>query len=550
MNKKILFSSLASITLLGSIVAGGTYALFTSETSAEINVTSGTVNYTSSIENLKVYSMGNERADLTFENGGTVSLNAETNELSLVNITPGDKVSLDYKIVNNSNADTLYRIKAKATATSLEGVYLYNALVKDGLSDVATTGWTMYEIPTTPEEREIVKHLEFYLPEETGNEVQNATVKFQIYLQAVQGNGFTQDDLRSLEIIPETKTVNIWGYNGYYEFTKRFDAYWDDSWLSDTETLEYYTFFNYTVNLMNDIDLRYNKFDNFMPIGRAGHADFRGVFDGQNHVIKNFKSVYDSGNEAMNVGVFGHTYQATVKNVIVDSPYIKADWAIGGVIGCASSTYIENCKLTGNAQIKGVLGNYGFYVGGIVGQLTYAPDDGSYVSIVKDCEVDVEDGSIVQASEMYAGGIVGWVGENARNKIIDCKSNIDVSSDYYPGGIIGYAQYNTDVINCTVTDVVIKKTFVSDAPDYEDMNAMGAIAGGAGYAGNSTPVLIKDCTFTGTLVNLLDADYMSHPIHKGVVGTRRGRPFDQQYLKIQNVSINENLITLYEFDNR
>ncbi|MDY2727805.1 MAG: SipW-dependent-type signal peptide-containing protein [Candidatus Onthovivens sp.] len=550
MKKKLIISSIASIALLGSIVAGGTYALFTSETSANINVTSGTVNYTSSIENIKVYSMGREQTGLIFENGGSVSLDSEKNILTFTNITPGDKVTFDYKIVNNSNVRTLYRITPKITIHSPTDYNLYRNIRTTGFAGTRTTGWVAFDIPGSEAEREIVKSLEFYLPEDAGNEAQGGSVQYSIEVEAIQENGFTQDDFRSLEIIPETKTVNIWGYNGYYEFTKRFDAYWDDSWLSDTETLEYHTFINYTVNLMNDIDLRYNEFDNFMPIGRAGHADFRGVFDGQNHVIKNFKSVYKEGNEAINVGVFGHTYQATVKNVIVDSPYIKADWAIGGVIGCASSTYIENCKLTGNAQIKGVLGKSGFYVGGIVGQLTFASDDGSYVSIVKDCEVDVEEGSIVQASGMYAGGIVGWVGENARNQIINCKSNIDVSSDYYPGGIIGYAQYNTDVINCIVTDVVITKTFVGDAPDYEDMNAMGAIAGGAGYAGNSTPVLIKDCTFTGTLVNLLDADYMSRPIHKGVVGTRRGRPFDQQYLKIENVSINENLITLYEFDNR
>ena len=66
---KTLLSSVASIALCSSIAVGGTFALFTSESKANIAITSGKVEVVATVGNLKTYSMGVEQANGVFENG-------------------------------------------------------------------------------------------------------------------------------------------------------------------------------------------------------------------------------------------------------------------------------------------------------------------------------------------------------------------------------------------------------------------------------------------------------------------------------------------------
>ena len=60
MNKKtkrgIILTSLASIAFAGSLLAGSTYALFTSESKTDIVVSSGKVDVKATIDTLKTYS--------------------------------------------------------------------------------------------------------------------------------------------------------------------------------------------------------------------------------------------------------------------------------------------------------------------------------------------------------------------------------------------------------------------------------------------------------------------------------------------------------------
>ncbi len=114
MNKKqkgsILISAIASIAFAGSVLVGGTYALFTSESKTNIAVTSGTVNVEATASDLWVYSPtsissdeGNAIIDDTnaasvitegvsgrFYNGGVATLNASEGVVTLDKMTPGD----------------------------------------------------------------------------------------------------------------------------------------------------------------------------------------------------------------------------------------------------------------------------------------------------------------------------------------------------------------------------------------------------------------------------------------------------------------------------
>ena len=80
MKKKILITSVVTIILCLCLIAGSTFALFTSQTSASIVVQSATVNVSASISGLRAYSRDVEctakdtNGNILFVNGGTVGL--------------------------------------------------------------------------------------------------------------------------------------------------------------------------------------------------------------------------------------------------------------------------------------------------------------------------------------------------------------------------------------------------------------------------------------------------------------------------------------------
>ena len=96
MKKKSFLSSLVTIILCLSLIAGSTYALFTSEDQVNIAITSGKVNVVATIleDAMKTYSLGQEQDAGKFANGGTAVFTTESGEkvLTLDKMTPGDKV--------------------------------------------------------------------------------------------------------------------------------------------------------------------------------------------------------------------------------------------------------------------------------------------------------------------------------------------------------------------------------------------------------------------------------------------------------------------------
>lgn len=95
---KTFLGAVLSIALCASLIAGATFAIFTSESKVNIAVTSGKVNVTATVDNLRLYSLDNiDLATLTgtekertaegkFLNEGTATLSGNT--LSLDKLTP------------------------------------------------------------------------------------------------------------------------------------------------------------------------------------------------------------------------------------------------------------------------------------------------------------------------------------------------------------------------------------------------------------------------------------------------------------------------------
>jgi hypothetical protein len=111
--------------------------------------------------------------------------------------------------------------------------------------------------------------------------------------------------------------------------------------------------------------------ENYTPIGvDDGTNDmyFSGHFDGAGHIISGIR-IYKGGNsDADNeLGLFGQTDGATVKNIILADARITGYIICGGIVGYNVGGTVENCHALSTVTVHAVK-NWAGYHGGIVGQ--------------------------------------------------------------------------------------------------------------------------------------------------------------------------------------
>ena len=119
-----------------------------------------------------------------------------------------------------------------------------------------------------------------------------------------------------------------------------------------------------TYYLMNDLDLsgvsNWNTIGYFNGIPGGAIKDtkrpFKGTFDGQGHLIKNYTAKYDAGGATgrITVGLFGYISGATIKNLAVTGSkvYVKSNayWVYGGaIVGYMDGgSTVTKCSSIGN----------------------------------------------------------------------------------------------------------------------------------------------------------------------------------------------------------
>ncbi len=211
MKKKVLLSSILTIALCLSLIAGSTFALFTSSTEVNIAVTAGEVdmlagvkivsvesvlpdaNGTIADENNALYSYlhWDDAAPYEFVNGGTAVLNGAV--VTLDRVTPGDKINLEISGANNSDVAVKYRYVIECIdgyqLMSGFNVYINNVKYEKLASFTSpyatlTPGSDMAVVPVTIE-----------LPVEAGNEYQKKSTEIRIVVEAVQGNAVVADNV-------------------------------------------------------------------------------------------------------------------------------------------------------------------------------------------------------------------------------------------------------------------------------------------------------------------------------------------------------------------
>ena len=232
MKKKALLTSVLTILLCVSIIAGSTFALFTDSTDFNIAVTSGDVEIVASAKVTGLYSaVGADRADdkflvdengknythapMTngyFLNGGTAKLDGNRG-LVIERITPGDRVDINIAVENKSDVAISYRYHIIADNGSLATGMVVTV---DGVAHESLASWTSQWYPVVPagDGRPYAiadKPISIELPVYAGNEYQTEannekTVNYTILVEAVQGNAVTDDESETI-IYRTEKTV-------------------------------------------------------------------------------------------------------------------------------------------------------------------------------------------------------------------------------------------------------------------------------------------------------------------------------------------------------
>ena len=123
MKKKILLSSILTIIICLCLIAGSTFALFTSTATISVAVTAANVDVTANIADgsLKTWSLGQTEQQAQngpFVNGGNASISTDKQSLVIDKMTPGDVVKFTINMQDSSNIDVQYKIGATASAVT------------------------------------------------------------------------------------------------------------------------------------------------------------------------------------------------------------------------------------------------------------------------------------------------------------------------------------------------------------------------------------------------------------------------------------------------
>ena len=483
MNRKTILSSLLTIVLCLSLIAGSTYALFTSEDKIDISVTSAKVSLEASISNLATSSMGVAQENNVFENGGGATFEGETLTISLM--APGDKVTFNITGTNTSNVTTQYRYIVKCA----EGTELIRALTitigDKTFNDFAsyTSAWATLAAETAFAPIPVV----IEMPETIGNRFQGLETKIQILVEAVQGNAEVTGE-ETVEILPDE-------WDGTAD-TAWYDATQTEFVLKNAEELaglsalvaDGISFANTTIKLDRDLDLMDL---NFTPVGNGNNV-FEGDFDGQGHIIYN---LYINDPTLEGAGLIGMAKNAVIKGICVENVNIDAYSKVATIVGSPyTGCTISDCHVTGDVNIVAEFA----YAGGIVGY--------GYMNI-DNCSVIADGTGTITAKERNAvGGISAWLLEGNFSLTNCTVKNLNMTGWANIGGLTGFVHYNNLIDGCTVENVTLTKTRVDGQP------SIGIAAGGFSYHANNAITIsnnsFKNISLNGTAINASSASYI------------------------------------------
>ena len=261
---------------------------------------------------------------------------------------------------------------------------------------------------------------------------------------------------------------------------------------------------NVTDDLLMNINVNDDSYGilEWTPIGKDENHAYNGIFNGNGYNIAGLYTTSTSGNNGVNIGLFGYVGTGTVTNVVVLDGKISGIENVGGIAGYvyAGSIMNSSCdsEVSGDKAVGGVVGNLGSssasvstscMLGSIVG--TNYSDDKAYLSNV--------------------GGVVGFSNKATVNKCFNY-ATINAPLARFTGGVLGYSSGGT-VTNCYNTaDQIIGNVTVGGLVGYNNNGTVkncyvsskvtGANLVGVAF-GNTVGANVSGCYFDGTYKNNL-----------------------------------------------
>ena len=174
----------------------------------------------------------------------------------------------------------------------------------------------------------------------------------------------------------------------------------------------------------------------WLPIGKEKEFDldhdskaFKSVYNGKGYAIKN---LYINRPDQNNVGLFGYTEYAVIKNIKLENANIIGKDNVGAVVG----------KHTG---ISNYNNGFGVFSSSASGSITGGENVGGIVGANEDGYIEKSHSSVTVNGEWKVGGLVGLNARktgstNTKSHIADCYStgSVIATGNYQIGGLVGY----------------------------------------------------------------------------------------------------------------
>lgn len=255
---KITLMSVLIIALCVSLIAGATFALFTSDVHSDVVVTSGSVQLKAEVALDSAWSAlwddeagvyGKQLATKTGANTATLATGATATygdgSLELDRIAPGDGAQLSIALSNLSTVFIKYRVEVSALADDglMEALTFDCALDGEAISftgiNPRLSGWT--ETTTVSDGKTGASlgtlTVKVELPMDTDNSYQGKSCKLQVKVFAVQANAYIDDNvaLDKTLLTNVVETANSLGYStdtvvfgSWNTYAKEIGATYDD----------------------------------------------------------------------------------------------------------------------------------------------------------------------------------------------------------------------------------------------------------------------------------------------------------------------------------
>ncbi|MBQ8432133.1 MAG: hypothetical protein IJX28_04540 [Clostridia bacterium] len=282
-------------------------------------------------------------------------------------------------------------------------------------------------------------------------------------------------------------------------------------------TTAYDSFEGVTIYLEADVDLAGITWPNL-----NGSCFFKGTFDGQGHVISNWKMAPSSGGKSF-FGVL--TNNASVKNVsLVDGTVTinrgsSNEYDVAAVVANVKpgegntvtiSNVYSNCSVVLHANHNATT------TGNIAGLVSSASSGGTV--ILDNCKFEgtISDTANTKGRVMQSvGGLIGSVSGATTVEVKNCEVNADINvGGAGVGGIIGNTSSSATV---TIENCVVNGSIQSNTNAAAGKSATVNIGGLIGKSSNSTLLKITNCLVDAT-VGCLNAETADIRVAGGLLG--------------------------------